>query len=1152
MIDDKVNKTYQYLHDIDATGQETRVRAYGDANGSSELVYNANHQLVTVNQGKGDGKDRSEITNYIYNADNQIISKIHDDGKHGVERMEYHYTNGNIQAQTGVDAEGKNQSKIDTGNYAMFQMLDDAHPGSISHYTIRTGDTLQSIASAVYGTSSLWYLIADANGLNADSSLTDGSVITIPNTAQTGKIDSNRFKVYNQGEIEGSKMPNLVLPGDRCGALSQLIGLVVSAVVIYFTGNVALGAMAGNAATQYSAAAFNGRLDWGDLFKRTLLDGVDPDITHVIYRNRDPKHMPGFTENEFNWKSTVIAGAAAYVGGQLANGSTALSGSTFGAVVGRAVVTNVVSQGLSIAAHQQNGFEWKGLAKAGVSAGVSYGVGNVIGQSQYGSERWDAMKNNPQTSANLNSLADSQRDWGNTFVRSAAGDIVGNVVGDVVTTGRPHWQSAIVNGLGSAAIAATTDKYVEAGKTRTEALERAWQEQNAPTQFGPTADVFTAWRGAERAKEDARIAFEAQDETRRLSQRGALGSGGMSIEDWVTEANNQASPMAVILQNMSPNQYKQYLANLMLRSKSVPLSDAATAADLKGEQYRNAGWPDDYSMVDVGLKNNQIDGRATGPVRSSGNNIDIGDGREIIGFQSAKDIARIKELQANIGELQLLKKNGDQESFSALAEKIKQKEDGAYRQTKDEEQASIRERQVNYAKREDAASAKLGNALAIARQSENYAQNENTRLLSRFPGEANDGAVNGISIKISERVEIEKVDVQTAANEDDPLTFVTANPQLAKKVTYEPGFFRGLTGKTPEMSVMDKPLDARENVGQALGGVARFIAGSIGEPVFQVGDALQIVLYNADKLAGNKPPQMTPYSAAGKAGSRGISAGEFFGNQAKGFVQAPGNLITNVVEGNWRDFGSNLLATAGVVTGVVGARKSALSGNGSKGLPPVATANSQVQLNNLTRSNGNGTYAPQTTLNRLPFGQQRVYGQRTMGNELGPEALQSKKNDAPNKASPLDPVLEFENGNEVHYRTMSPKHYKRMERTGKIPATGETSISPLEIFSRNYDGVLVKIVTKPGTSSKLQEIGIAGNSTAEARFPAMSTNSIKWNESNAQFKGEGKGIPVLNNGAGMMTTQLGKGNALTIYNGEIVSFEPLYIIDGKKITKYRK
>jgi nucleoid-associated protein YgaU len=32
-------------------------------------------------------------------------------------------------------------------------------------YTVRTGDTLQSIAQGAYGDSALWYRIAEANGL---------------------------------------------------------------------------------------------------------------------------------------------------------------------------------------------------------------------------------------------------------------------------------------------------------------------------------------------------------------------------------------------------------------------------------------------------------------------------------------------------------------------------------------------------------------------------------------------------------------------------------------------------------------------------------------------------------------------------------------------------------------------------------------------------------------------------------------------------------------------------------------------------------------------------------------------------------------------------------------------------------------------------
>ena len=39
-------------------------------------------------------------------------------------------------------------------------------------YVVQSGDTLQGIAQNLWGDSSLWYLIADANALSADSALT--------------------------------------------------------------------------------------------------------------------------------------------------------------------------------------------------------------------------------------------------------------------------------------------------------------------------------------------------------------------------------------------------------------------------------------------------------------------------------------------------------------------------------------------------------------------------------------------------------------------------------------------------------------------------------------------------------------------------------------------------------------------------------------------------------------------------------------------------------------------------------------------------------------------------------------------------------------------------------------------------------------------
>lgn len=96
-----------------------------------------------------------------------------------------------------------------------------------------------------------------------------------------------------------------------------------------------------------------------------------------------------------------------------------------------------------------------------------------------------------------------------------------------------------------------------------------------------------------------------------------------------------------------------------------------------------------------------------------------------------------------------------------------------------------------------------------------------------------------------------------------------------------------------------------------------------------------------------------------------------------------------------------------------------------------------------------------------------------------------------------------------------------------MPATTETSISPVASYSSKYNGVTVKITTNPETPAQLQKIGIAANPPAAAQPPSMSTQTGKWMQTNARFKVEG----------GQMTTQLGQGRALEIFNKNIVKFE---------------
>ena len=145
-----------------------------------------------------------------------------------------------------------------------------------------------------------------------------------------------------------------------------------------------------------------------------------------------------------------------------------------------------------------------------------------------------------------------------------------------------------------------------------------------------------------------------------------------------------------------------------------------------------------------------------------------------------------------------------------------------------------------------------------------------------------------------------------------------------------------------------------------------------------------------------------------------------------------------------------------------------------------------------------------------------------------------------NPNHPHNIVLERDiRGNEILYRSMSQSDFAKFQRTGKMPATGETYISPSRAYSSGYEGVLVQIKVKPGTMSKLAENGIAGNSgTVNKVFPNMPRSSKGWTQrGQVQFKLEGQGKPNINSGQGVVNAGLGKGKALDNFNQSIVSFK---------------
>ena len=129
----------------------------------------------------------------------------------------------------------------------------------------------------------------------------------------------------------------------------------------------------------------------------------------------------------------------------------------------------------------------------------------------------------------------------------------------------------------------------------------------------------------------------------------------------------------------------------------------------------------------------------------------------------------------------------------------------------------------------------------------------------------------------------------------------------------------------------------------------------------------------------------------------------------------------------------------------------------------------------------------------------------------------------------LDPV-----GLETFYRTMSQEHWEELQQTGRMPGTTETSTSPTKAFSDDYKGVTVEFEMEPGTTAKLEAVGVSdGTPHTKSVYPDMPQGSSGWTKDHARFKTE----RLKSTGKPQINIQLGKGKGLDVFNSNIASFK---------------
>ncbi|MCW9017400.1 MAG: LysM peptidoglycan-binding domain-containing protein, partial [Kangiellaceae bacterium] len=332
--DNKIASRVDYVGGFDAAGNLTSYKAYAyHSNGSTHYTTD-----YTINYRTFDGyvrnteiassslsgfKDGTTTYSYDYKGNlSQVVVQDRDDETKNVTRifetdrqgMTLQRTEGS-KKQSYFYTSGKSVASIGSISGVEFDYnytpISDKYPSTTpGQYVVNEGDTLQSIAQRVYGDESLWYVVADTNGVSDSSQLVAGQTLTISQEILNHN-NADTFKPYNAGEIIGDTSPIPIAPPppeEKCGALTAIIQVVVTVVVSIYAGphvgklaGAAIGAAVGDAAGQTASAIFNNRFDLGAFFNPFEADNIG-ELINPLDRAFD-----------YDWERTAIAAASSAV-----------------------------------------------------------------------------------------------------------------------------------------------------------------------------------------------------------------------------------------------------------------------------------------------------------------------------------------------------------------------------------------------------------------------------------------------------------------------------------------------------------------------------------------------------------------------------------------------------------------------------------------------------------------------------------------------------------------------------------------------------------------------------------------------------------------------------------------------------------------------
>ncbi|RQP26682.1 putative Ig domain-containing protein [Piscinibacter terrae] len=340
--DHDYTNTYVYRIEKFDGYKEAEINGSSDTfeSGHTAYSYDQNGRLTGIKDDTKPANDRSFI-----NDVNGVVLQTVQDGK----LLRNLVVNGEVIGQygVGIDAvtprdEDGNPRFAQIGSLDQnFRKIDGNFPvASVGSYQVQAGDTLQSIASNSYGDSSLWWKIAQANGIAGNADLRIGQTLTLPSSGISAHNDAGTFRPYDASTMMGDTTPNLPAPdGGDCGGFGALLLVVIAVAVTVITN----GATAESLPEAFAALASSGAAEAGSAAAvEAAAAGGDALAAYV------------------SASEAYLAGAQ--VGAQIAGG---LIGATAGAVA---------SQAVGVALHLQDKFDWGQVAQAAISGGVAGGL----------------------------------------------------------------------------------------------------------------------------------------------------------------------------------------------------------------------------------------------------------------------------------------------------------------------------------------------------------------------------------------------------------------------------------------------------------------------------------------------------------------------------------------------------------------------------------------------------------------------------------------------------------------------------------------------------------------------------------------------------------------------------------------------------------